>query len=378
MTYRVPPQHGRPIPLIDLIPDHVGNAGDADASSEEDDFYGPDDDFLTPIKWQAAFTRTADRIPHRLRRSPKTSMALILALLLAWFTYLGPRWAVYRQEQRLLDDTPVMAFGHNTPLAFHGVIQVRDMDRAYLPTKHAPRRLVFVGDVHGCRDDLARLLGKTAFDPRRDHLILTGDMVAKGPDSPGVVQLAQKMNASCIRGNWEDKLLLSLADARAAATASNPHAVALHQLARQFSSQQIAWLQKCPVILRVGPVPARGTLVAVHAGLVPDIPLERQDPFHVMNMRTIDLTTRIPSPRHKGTPWEKLWNHRQKKLHRENSTTVVYGHNQRRGLNAQEFSFGLDTGCVRGGKLTALVVDGDGKTEIVHVDCSKERAPDQD
>jgi len=375
MTYRKSPQHGPPRPLIDLIPDH---AGDVDASDEEDDFYGPDDDFLMPLKWQAALARTTDRIPRRLRRWPKASAALALALLVAWVTFAGPRWAAYRQERRLLDDGPAMAFGSNAPPPFRGVIQVRDMDGAHLPTKHALRRLVFVGDVHGCRDDLARLLTKTAFDSRRDHLVLTGDMVAKGPDSPGVVQLAQEMGASCVRGNWEDRLLLSLADARAAEPASNPHATNLRQLARQFSGQQIAWLHQCPVILRVGPVPARGNLVAVHAGLVPDVPLERQDPFHVMNMRTIDLKTRIPSPKHRGTPWEKLWNHRQKKLHQKDTTTVVYGHNQKRGLNIRDYSFGLDTGCVSGGKLTALVVNGHGQTEIVHVKCGKARASDEE
>ncbi|KAI8941933.1 hypothetical protein NX059_000047 [Plenodomus lindquistii] len=390
MTYR---DHTRAQqrPLIDLIP---GHHDDVDASDEGEDFYGPDDDFLTPLKWQTALTRTTDRIPRRVRRSPKFYAAIACVLLLAWFTYLGPQLSAYRRELYLMNNTPAMSFGNNAQPAFKDMIQVSDMDQQHLPEKHKHKRLVFVGDVHGCRKELEHLLKKVDFDPKRDHLVLTGDMIAKGPDSPGVIKLAQKLGASCVRGNWEDKLLLSLAEAQdiTFATAStespptadpnHPNAVApspnahasssLLKLAKEFSKKEISYLHQCPVILRVGTVPNLGTIVAVHAGLVPDVPLERQDPFHVMNMRTIDVKTRIPSSKHAGTPWEKLWNHRQKKLHKKDRVSVVYGHNRKKGLNIREYSYGLDSGCVSGGKLTALVVDGSGEKELVHVKCGKE------
>ena len=295
-----------------------------------------------------------------------------------------------------MDATPAMSYGHNARPEFKGMIQVRDMDQQHLPTKH--NRLVFVGDVHGCKDELKDLLKKVDFDPKHDHLVLTGDMIAKGPDSPGVIKLAQKLSASCVRGNWEDKLLLSIAETQQRHLASMPgpdestnlapdvldeasHShgdYKLRRLAKKFTKSEISFLQQCPVILRVGHVPNLGSLVAVHAGLVPDTPLERQDPFHVMNMRTIDLKTRIPSSKHDGTPWEKFWNHRQQKLHESKRTTVIYGHNRKRGLNIQEYTYGLDTGCVSGERLTALVVDGHGKTEIVHVKCRNHLGYDED
>ncbi|KAF2845526.1 ser/Thr protein phosphatase-like protein family [Plenodomus tracheiphilus IPT5] len=389
MTRREPTRaHQRP--LLDLIPDH---RHDVDASDEEADFYGPDDDFLTPLKWQAALTRTTERIPRRVRRSPKLYAALAFLALVAWLTYLGPRFSAYRHQMSLMNNTPAMRFGNNAQPAFKGMIQVRDMDQQHLPEKHKHKRLVFVGDVHGCRNELEHLLNKVGFDHKRDHLVLTGDMIAKGPDSPGVIKLAREMGASCVRGNWEDKLLLSIAEAQdnalatpdtatepsthhpnAVAPSTNAHASSsLHKLAKEFSKGEIAFLQECPVILRVGTLkPNLGTFVAVHAGLVPDTPLERQDPFHVMNMRTIDLKTRIPSSKHSGTPWEKLWNHRQEKLPRKDRVSIVYGHNRKKGLNIRKYSYGLDTGCVSGGRLTALVVDGEGETELVHVKCGKE------
>lgn len=64
-------------------------------------------------------------------------------------------------------------------------------------------------------------------------------------------------------------------------------------------------------------------------------------------------------------------------MKKKERTTVVYGHNRKKGLNIREYSKGLDTGCVNGGKLTAMVVDEEGKTELVHVKCRKEGGYDE-
>src|ERR1700744_6498091 len=58
------------------------------------------------------------------------------------------------------------------------------------------------------------LLQKLDFDKERDHLIFTGDMIFKGPDSLGVVDLARDLGASCVRGNHEDRTLLALSSMR--------------------------------------------------------------------------------------------------------------------------------------------------------------------
>jgi hypothetical protein len=143
----------------------------------------------------------------------------------------------------------------------------------------------------------------------------------------------------------------------------------VRKLAKKLSKKQITWLKQCPVILRVGHVHGMGEVVVVHAGLVPDIPLEQQDPFQVMNMRTINLKTRVPSETRDGTPWEKFWNHRQKKLPAKDRMTVLYGHDRKRGKNIRAYSKGLDSGCVGGGHLTALVIDSKGHNKYVEVKC---------
>ena len=53
---------------------------------------------------------------------------------------------------------------------------------------------------------------------------------------------------------------------------------------------------------------------------------------------------------------------------------MIYGHDSKKGLQLRKWSKGLDSGCVRGGKLTALVYrrkkgQGDGEVEVKSVEC---------
>jgi hypothetical protein len=78
------------------------------------------------------------------------------------------------------------------------------------------------------------------------------------------------------------------------------------KLAKKLNHKQAKWLQDCPLILKVGSIGDMGEVVVVHAGLMPGVDLENQDPFNVMNMRTIDLDTLVPSSRRKGVAWAKV------------------------------------------------------------------------
>lgn len=92
---------------------------------------------------------------------------------------------------------------------------------------------------------------------------------------------------------------------------------------------------------------------------MPGVDLEAQDPSAVMTMRSIDLDTHVPSrDAAGGVPWTKLWNKHQGMRPKGERSTVVYGHDSKRGLVRERWSRGLDTGCVRGGRLTALVIEG--------------------
>lgn len=153
------------------------------------------------------------------------------------------------------------------------------------------------------------------------------------------------------------------------------------------------------------PTPYSGQVVVVHGGLVPGIELEKQDPWALLHMRTlllekknkkdkgkkhhkdkkdkkkkdkklkhkstdtdedstgtdtdegISTTALIPLETREGIPWARVWDKFQRKHYDDSSdrTTVVFGHDAHAGLQKGEYSFGLDTGCVAGGKLTAMV-----------------------
>jgi hypothetical protein len=356
----------------------------------------------------------------RFRRSTFFIVTAIMCSLWIWFSVIRPH---IRETQAALatfeDVKPATGlYGHNQRPSFSDMIQLKTLDPELLPDEgklrlptSRRRRLVFVGDIHGCKDELVTLLEKAKFNPQYDHLITTGDMIDKGPDSLGVLDLLHGMNASCVRGNHEDRVLLtrsSLQHMLVAPTGIEDQSKSAREddgeraLARSLSKEQAAYLQSCPVILRIGDMSSlSGEVVVVHAGLVPGVPLENQDPISAMTMRIIDLATHMPSAEHdrkNSVPWARLWNKVQTLIPREHTRfgkappeqakrkkriphlTIIYGHDSKRGLQLEKWTKGLDSGCVKGGKLSALVLDG-GRQNLVQVNCRdyrKSNGPDED
>ena len=191
---------------------------------------------------------------------------------------------------------------------------------------------------------MENLLAEVQYEARTDHLVFAGDFISKGPSSPAVIDLAMSAHASCVRGNHEDRVLLTYRDLyshrltqdqRGNKTPSSPAAgipedmrqkdredegenseeksysqgdSVDRRLAEAFTKRQIDYMASCPVILNIGQIRGLGNVHVVHAGLVPGVRLERQDPMGVMHMRTIDLGSHVPSSSAKGMPWFKVSN----------------------------------------------------------------------
>ncbi|KAI9367501.1 Metallo-dependent phosphatase-like protein [Aspergillus egyptiacus] len=326
----------------------------------------------------------------RFRRYVVVYLGLVVSCLAGWRFFLSPMLKENSAILKSLDPKQQNRvggwFGGNAVPFLEDVVQLRELNSTLLPAKAAPeegeessRRLIVVGDVHGCKTELENLLNEVSFDNATDHLIFTGDLIEKGPDSLGVVDLARQYNASCVRGNHEDRVLTLRHDMlRANMTGDSmdighPQNSKSRQLARELSEDQANYLDACPVILDVGEITNMGQVVVVHAGLVSGVELEKQDPYSVMNMLTVDLSTHTPSTSRKtGTKWTKLFNRHQAVSlgSKTGVTTVIYGHDAKTGLNLKEYTKGLDSGCVKGGKLTALVISDGGEQKTVQVRCS--------
>ncbi|KAI0204047.1 Metallo-dependent phosphatase [Astrocystis sublimbata] len=99
--------------------------------------------------------------------------------------------------------------------------QIAHLPPSLLPTNTSgpQQRLVIIGDVHGHLKPLEKLLSKINFSSSststssggrgggNDTVVFVGDMVNKGPDSAGVVDLAMRIGAYGVRGNHEEKVL---------------------------------------------------------------------------------------------------------------------------------------------------------------------------
>ncbi|MEW6429869.1 MAG: metallophosphoesterase [Myxococcota bacterium] len=203
-----------------------------------------------------------------------------------------------------------------------------------------------VGDVHGCIDELERLL-KAAGVGKRDTLAFVGDLVAKGPDSQAVVQLARERGALAVLGNHDAHVLAGRAGEK---KLKGTHA----EVAESLKKKDWSWLEALPLWLELD-----GALV-VHGGLLPGVPLRRQPRHVLLNLRSITADGQPSTRVDGGVPWASMYRGRRQ---------VLFGHDARRGLQRYPRVLGLDTGCVYGKALTGVWV---GEDRLVQVPARRE------
>ena len=207
-------------------------------------------------------------------------------------------------------------------------------------------RAIIVGDVHGCSAELCALLERLGFVQGTDRIVFVGDLVARGPDTRGVLDVVRRTGAVVVRGNHEDRLLAwrqAMLARRRGELSLPPDLGRLHlDVAQSLDDDDWALLEATPV---THVLEGHRTLV-VHAGLVPGVAIEEQDPAMMMRIRSVGA--RGEAHDHGGAvPWGARW---------IGPPHVVFGHAASLEPQLHPWATGIDTGCVYGGYLTAMVL----------------------
>jgi protein phosphatase len=235
---------------------------------------------------------------------------------------------------------------------------------------HGPFDLI--GDVHGCRDELVDLLERLGYAvtgtreapsviaPEGRRAVFLGDLVDRGPDSPGVLRLVMHMveggTALCVPGNHDTKLMRKLRgnDVRV----SHGLAETLQQLDGEpeaFRKQVADFIYS----LVSHYVLDEGRLVVAHAGMKAS--MQGRTSGEVRDFALYGETTGETDEY--GLPERFDWAREYR-----GAAMVVYGHTPVATPKWVNRTLCIDTGCVFGGQLTALRYP---ERELVSIDARR-------
>ncbi|MBF6045498.1 polynucleotide kinase-phosphatase [Streptomyces sp. NRRL B-1677] len=227
------------------------------------------------------------------------------------------------------------------------------LERRFNDLRHLTGPFDIIGDIHGCSSELETLLAKLGYEdgahPAGRTAVFVGDLVDRGPDSPGVLRRVMGMvaagNALCVPGNHENKLGRWLKGKKV----QHSHGLAetIEQLER-VDAEDPAFRERVREFidgLVSHYVLDGGKLVVCHAGL-PEKYHGRTSGrvrSHALYGDTTGETDEFGLP--VRYPWAEDYRGR---------AAVVYGHTPNPSATWLNNTICLDTGAVFGGKMTAL------------------------
>ncbi|WP_045876429.1 polynucleotide kinase-phosphatase [Pseudofrankia sp. DC12] len=232
--------------------------------------------------------------------------------------------------------------------------------RLFTDLRHETGPFDVIGDVHGCRVELEGLLTKLGYElgvddagrpvgarhPEGRRVIYVGDLVDRGPDTPGVLRLAMGMVAAgtafAVRGNHEDKLVRALGGKKV--TIGHGLAQSLEQLEGESAEFRAEVTAFCDGLIAHYVLDA-GRLVVAHAGLKEAY--QGRASVRVRSFALYGDTTGETDDY--GLPVRYPWANEYR-----GRATVLYGHTPVPEPEWINNTLCLDTGCVFGGALTAL------------------------
>ncbi len=236
-------------------------------------------------------------------------------------------------------------------------------------------RVICIGDVHGCLDELKELLRKVEWKPD-DRVIMVGDLVDRGPNSVGCVRFVKTANFECVAGNHDNKFARYYRHEKKRLSAEkaggkkykNPMRLNAEKQAvyDSMTDAELKWLSNLPDSIHLKDL----NVLVVHAGVQPGREPMGQ-PGNVyrhcryvydkdFKLATLDTTT-FAKPEGSSL-WGQLY---------DGKMDIIHGHHVGDMEDPQIFvntnggrAIGIDTGCCFGGKLTAYVMDWSGDSYV--------------
>lgn len=190
-------------------------------------------------------------------------------------------------------------------------------------------RTIFIGDVHGCIDELQAMCKRLRLS-QEDRIVMLGDLINRGPDPGAVVAFVAEKKFDCLMGNHEDEYLKEYKHEEKYAALREELGLDLHR-----------WIEERPLWID------HPSFLCVHAGLKPGALPASNDRRYLLNIRTWDGEGRdIKTP--SNPAWYEYYTQPR---------PVFYGHWAQQGLTIRRNTVGLDSGCVYGRALSAWILE---------------------
>ncbi|MDD2781983.1 metallophosphoesterase [Sulfuricurvum sp.] len=214
--------------------------------------------------------------------------------------------------------------------------------------------LIVYGDIHGCLDEFQKL--RDQIKPQKNDIeVCVGDIITKGSYSLETLRYIQKNGILSVLGNHEDKIIRYLKHQES--PKKNPINLDNdeQQIVDNITPKDIEFLQSLPLFLRFDDI------TVVHGGLQNSMVLENlsgREYQKLLRLRYLDQEGHFVAHGEEtedSTFWADVYD--------GNQGLVVYGHQWSEESKISKNAIGVDTGCVYGNKLSAVVFDGNTKTD---------------
>jgi len=213
-------------------------------------------------------------------------------------------------------------------------------------------RVIVYGDLHGCLDEFRALRAKV--DPaEKDREIIIGDLLDKGPHGVETLRFARRKGIECLMGNHEYKYvryrrhhLHEMRTGRKNPMTFGPNRMRMYE---SLEASDFDYMESMPLYIKID------NLTLLHAGITNDLDLETATPKKLENVlyirqlhpdgRWISGGQNVAGAVH----WSERYD--------GNQGVIVYGHDDFDEVKVDACAIGIDTGCVYGNKLTAIIFE---------------------